>query len=351
MRSPSDPEAAGWGGGVAAEGAAARYLQKNVDVIRLVLAKGLSERGVVIKRMDEAAGDEGVKRLSWRLLQERPGASTGVFIYVPPRTKLSAPLSACFAVDKGAQEVHNVVAIGEGSSVTLFSTCVSAGEGVSHSGFTEIYLGEGAELDLVMIHGWTKRTEVTAETAVLAGEGARFNELYLAFRSPANLTSRVKVVAGRGASALASTLYVAGGGSSTLETHVELAEGASAEVISRVVVARGAAVRQPITIEAKGEGARGHIECRSLKLDPRSTVETVPALRSLHGEAQLTHEAAIGKISQEELEYLTSKGFSEDEAVALLVRGFLELGVRSLPPALKPQVEALLNLISRSARG
>lgn len=336
---------------VSASGAVAHYVQRNFDVVKLILAKGLVERGFILEPLEEASRKEWVRNLLWKILPEREGATKGAFIYVPPNTKLDVPLSMCFVVDKGVQEVHNVLLVGEGSEITVLTTCVSAGEGEVHEGFTEVFLGRNARVDYVMIHGWLKKTKVVAETGVLANEGARLNELYVALRSPVELKSYTKVLAERGASALSSTLYVSTGGSSTLETYVALAEGASAEIASRVVASRGSQIKQPITVEARGANARGHIECRSLQLDPDSAVETIPSLRSLHGGAQLTHEAAIGKLSQEELEYLMSKGFSEDEAVTLLIRGFLELGMKGLPKPLEPQVQAMLNLISRAARG
>ena len=343
-----------WGdlfAGLSAGSPVAHYVQRNINVVRLILARGLAEKGFILEPLEKAREREQVRKLLWKILPEREGVTKGAFVYVPPNTRLEVPLSMCFVVDRGIQEVHNVLLVGENSEVAVLTTCVSAGEGEVHEGFTEVFLERNAKVDYVMIHGWLKKTKVVAETGVLAGEGARLNELYVAFRSPIELKSYTRVVAEKGASALSSTLYVSTGGSSTLETYVALAEEASAEVASRVVAARGSQIRLPITVEARGANARGHIECRSLQLDPDSSVETIPSLRSLYGGAQLSHEAAIGKLSQEELEYLMSKGFSEDEAVTLLIRGFLELGVRGLPKPLEPQVQAMLSLISKAAKG
>lgn len=332
-------------------GEVANYLQRNLDIVRLVIAKKLTERGFILETLEEAVSRDCVKKLLWRILPEREGIVKGAFIYVPPNTRTYAPLSMCFVVDKSVQKVHNVLVVGENSKVTVSTTCLSAGEGEEHQGFTEIFLGKGARLDYVTIHGWSKQTSVVAEVGVMAEENAAMNEVYISLKTPRELKSLTKIIGKRGSSVLSSTLYVTSAGNSTLETYVTLEEEASAEVLSRIVAARGALVKQPITVEAWGEGARGHIECRGLQLDPVSVIETIPALRSMHGGTQLTHEAAIGKLSQEELEYLMSKGFTEDEAVTLLVRGFLELGIKSLPEALKPQVAATLDLISKAAKG
>jgi Fe-S cluster assembly scaffold protein SufB len=86
-------------------------------------------------------------------------------------------------------------------------------------------------------------------------------------------------------------------------------------------------------------------------LSPDSVLETIPALRSTRSGAYLTHEAAIGKISEEELAYLMTKGFNAEEATNMLVRGFLELGLKSIPEPLKPQISSILDLMARFATG
>jgi len=331
-------------------GSTALYLQRNYVIVRQLLARGLAEKGFILEPLSKAVEREWVRRMLWTALPEREVGLSGAFIYVPPGVSLRAPVSMCFVVSEGSQEVHNVLVVGEGSELVVLSTCTSAGKGTAHSGYTEIFLEKGARLDYVMIHSWTKETQVVAETGVIVGEGASFNDVYISLKSPHALRESTRIVVRRGGNVSASTLYLAGAGLSTLETIVALeGEGASAEVSSKIVATSGSLVSNPITVEAKAPNTRGHVECRGLQLSPNSVIVTIPALRSACAGSQLTHEAAIGKISEEELEYLMTKGFSEEEATSILVRGFLELGLKSVPEALKPQINSVLDLMAKFA--
>lgn len=331
-------------------GSTALYLQRNYEIVRQLLAKGLAERGFILEPLSKAVEREWVRKLLWTALPQREVGLSGAFVYVPPGVSLRAPVSICFVVSEGVQEVHNVLVVGEGSELVVLSTCTSAGEGTMHGGYTEIFLEKGAKLDCVIIHSWTTKTQVIAETGVVVGEKASFNDVYISLKSPHALKESTRITVRKGGSALASTLYLAGPGSSTLETVVMLeGEGASVEVNSKIVATSGSFVSNPITIEAAAPNTRGHVECRGLQLSSDSVIVTIPALRSARGGSRLTHEAAIGKISEEELAYLMTKGFSEEEATSMLVRGFLELGLKSVPEPLKPQVTSILDLMARFA--
>ncbi len=334
-------------------GSVAVYLQRNYEVIRQVVAESLASRGFILEPLSKATSRDWVKKLLWTALPERIMEGSGAFIYVPPGVKIHAPLTLCFVVSKGSQKVHNVVVIDRGSEVTLTSACSSVGSGTVHEGYTEVFLGYGAKLHYFMSHSWMRETEVVAESGIVAEENSSFDYLYTCLRAPATISSATRARLKRGASASLSTIYVASPNSkSKLGSSIVLAEeGSTGEISSRVVAGRGSYVSLPAEIEAGAPDTRGHIECRSLQVAPDAYVETIPVLRSLSGGSQLTHEAAIGKISDEELGYLMSKGFTEEEATTLLVRGFLELGVKKVPEPLKPQVEALARLLARKAIG
>ncbi|MCS7105404.1 MAG: SufD family Fe-S cluster assembly protein [Thermofilaceae archaeon] len=335
-----------------ARGGAIFYVQRNYEIVRQVIAKSLIEKGVVLEPLSSAVKKGWVDKLLWTVLPAREIEPKGAFVYIPPYVKVQAPVSFCFTVDKGSQSVHNVLVIGEGSEVTVTSVCSSAGDGKEHKGYTEVFLGKRAKLDYVMVHSWAKDTRVEAELGVIVDSEAVMNELYVSLRSPYELRGNARFILRKKASLSASTIYLATLGRALLETGVTIeSENSSAEVTSRVVAAKGSIVRQPILLEAKAPNTKGHVECKGLQLSHDSVIETIPSLRSAHGGAQLTHEAAIGKISEEELAYLTSKGFTEDEAVTLLVRGFLELGIKGLPESLKPQITSILDLLARAATG
>ncbi|RLE96609.1 MAG: hypothetical protein DRJ57_05370 [Thermoprotei archaeon] len=340
---------------LARAGGTALYLQRNYDVLRRVVADSLRRRGLLLEPLREAVSRHSwVRKLLWRALPREEGVGLhGAFLYVPPGLRIQAPLTFCFVVSEAEQLVHNIVVVDEGSEVLMTSACASTERGEAHKGYTEVYLRRGARLNYVMIHSWMRETKVTAKTGVEVGEGGSFTQFYTCLKSPSSLTSDSRALLGQRATALLSTLYVASPGSSTTisSTLILAGEGSRGEVLARAVAVRGAALRLPPRIEARAPGSRGHIECRGLQLSPDSRIETAPILYSLHGGSQLTHEAAIGKISEEELYYLMSRGFTEEEATSLLVRGFLETGIRGLPKVMRPQVEAVLSILARKAVG
>ena len=89
---------------------------------------------------------------------------------------------------------------------------------------------------------------------------------------------------------------------------------------------------------------KGHLECNGLVLSDNSSILAVPELEANSSGLELSHEAAVGKIDEDEIDYLTSRGLSEDEAAALIVRGFLSMDITGLPPALAQETQNMIDL-------
>ena len=88
------------------------------------------------------------------------------------------------------------------------------------------------------------------------------------------------------------------------------------------------------------KGARAHLECRSLVLSDDGLTLAVPELESSIADVEMTHEAAVGKIARDQVEYLMMRGLTEDQAVSMIVKGFLEGGIVGLPEHLKREIDA-----------
>ncbi len=97
--------------------------------------------------------------------------------------------------------------------------------------------------------------------------------------------------------------------------------------------------------------SRGHLDCKGLVLPSSAIGEAIPTIRSVNEQSELTHEAVIGRISQEELEYLMSEGFTENEAISLIVRGFIEVGLDKIPQALRSYINSVLDIVARFGKG
>jgi hypothetical protein len=94
---------------------------------------------------------------------------------------------------------------------------------------------------------------------------------------------------------------------------------------------------------------KGHLECQGLMLSPQGVIHAVPELEARVDGVALSHEAAVGKIAQEEVEYLMARGFSEEEATAMIVRGFLNVKIMGLPEELEAEVRKAIELSEHSA--
>ena len=97
-------------------------------------------------------------------------------------------------------------------------------------------------------------------------------------------------------------------------------------------------------IQAEAEKTKGHISCDALLLSDKATMETYPGLISKVDDAQLSHEAAIGKIREEELFYLMSRGLDEEKATQLIVKGFLEPMLRDIPMEFLVEIRKIIEL-------
>jgi len=126
------------------------------------------------------------------------------------------------------------------------------------------------------------------------------------------------------------------------------AEGARSEVISRVVAKGEAFVGARGRVGGESDGVKGHWECRGIMLSPTSVVVAIPELEAKARNVELSHEAAVGKIAEEEVYYLMTRGFSEEEAASIIIRGFMDVDVKGLPLVLVQQIRRALDITAKS---
>lgn len=111
------------------------------------------------------------------------------------------------------------------------------------------------------------------------------------------------------------------------------ADGCRAESITRTISTGGEVINRGCMI-GKVEGVRAHLECDGLMLSNKGYILAIPELDAQTGNAEMSHEAAVGRINPEEIEYLMARGMSEDDATATIVRGFLNVNIEGLPDSL-----------------
>lgn len=272
----------------------------------------------------------------------------GYFIRTAPGLKVEKPVQSCLYIAKEgfSQNVHNVVIAEEDSSMQVITGCATSPHLVSglHVGISEFYVKKGAKLHFTMIHDWGEKVNVRPRTFVHVEEGGEFISNYISLKPVGSLQMYPTThLAGEGAVARFNSVLVASEG-----CHLDVgsrvilsAPGTRAEIISRAIAAGG-------TIVARGEligeapGIKAHLECKGLILK-EGLMHAIPELRGYMPGVEMSHEAAVGKIDRGDIEYLMARGVDEDEAVSMIVRGFLNVDIEGLPSSLRQKIDSIIS--------
>ncbi|MDI9619326.1 MAG: SufD family Fe-S cluster assembly protein [Candidatus Nezhaarchaeota archaeon] len=278
----------------------------------------------------------------------------GYFMRAKRGVKVDFPVQACLLIKtpKIAQNVHNIIVVEEDAELHVITGCATskAAEGL-HIGVSEFYVKRGGRLTFTMIHGWSEGIDVRPRTGVVVEEDASFTNIYVNLNPVKTFQSMPRVLLqGRNAKAnLTSVIAASGKSFFDVGGAVYLkAEETGAEIVSRVVAKDEAEVVSRGLIAAERDRVKGHLECRGIILSPTSAVVAIPELEARARDVELSHEAAVGRIAEEEIYYLATRGFSEEEATSIIIRGFMDVDVKGLPPMLVAQIRRALDLTAKS---
>ena len=269
----------------------------------------------------------------------------GYFIRAKAGEKVVYPLQTCLYIrnDKVAQRVHNVIIAEEDSELHVITGCATHPHLTSglHIGISEFYVKKGAKLIFTMVHNWGENVYVRPRTGIEVEEGGVFMSNYISLKGVKSIqTYPTATLKGKGALARFNSVVVAPEGAQLdLGSKVILdAPNTRAEIISRTVSNGGTIIARGHLV-GKARGAKAHLECQGMILSERGVIHAIPELEAHLDDVDMSHEAAVGKIAQEEIEYLMARGLSEDEAVATIVRGFLDVKIEGLPPELEAEIQ------------
>jgi hypothetical protein len=277
----------------------------------------------------------------------------GYVIIAHKGTKNILPVQACLYLGRETiQHVHNIIIAEEGAELHMISGCASGGHvgsGAKHYGVSEFYIKKDAKVSFTMIHTWNENVEVFPRSASIVEENGVFLSNYVCMQPvkkvqmyPTATLKGENSVARFSTIAIASpTSYIDVGSRAILE-----GKGASAELLTRAIT-RGGTIISRGHIQGKTAGTKGHLECKGLILKD-GTIYAIPEIEGQVVGTELSHEAAVGKLAQEEIEYLMSRGLSEDEATATIIRGFLDVKIAGLPEALQKQIDATIDVAEKA---
>jgi hypothetical protein len=269
----------------------------------------------------------------------------GYFIRALPGVQVAQPVESCLYIrtDRFAQHVHNLVVVEEGASLHIITGCATH-HGVRsglHIGVSEFYVRKGGSLTFTMVHNWGEEVHVRPRTAVRVEEGGRYISNYLLLR-PVKTVQMYPTVTLNGPDAVArlqSILVAHPGSELDIGGRVILkAKGCRAEIIARTITTGGVSIARGHLV-GEVPDIKAHLECRGLILSRQGVIYAIPELEGRTAGVDMSHEAAVGKIAAEEVEYLMARGLDEEEAVSTIVRGFLKVKIEGLPPALEEEME------------
>jgi len=275
----------------------------------------------------------------------------GYFIRSEVGKKVTMPVQSCLFItsDKIGQKVHNIIIAEENSELHIITGC-SVSHAVNsalHLGVSEFYVKRGAKITFTMIHNWSRGMEVRPRSAVIIEDGGVFISNYILMTPLKSLQMYpTAYCVGKNARATFQSIVYAPG-----DTKIDLGsravlqgEGSKAEIISRAIATDNAKVIARGDVIGEGANAKGHIECRGLMLSDNAEIDSIPELKAMLKDLDLSHEAAVGKIAEEEIQYLMARGLSEDEATSVIIRGFLNVDITGLPDALAKETKRMFDM-------
>ena len=278
--------------------------------------------------------------------------SGGSFIYVPPGVECELPLQAYFRInsDNAGQFERTLIIADEGSKVHYIEGCsapVYTNDSL-HSAVVEIIVKPSARVTYTTIQNWssnvynlvTKRARVEAEGHMEWIDGNIGSKLTMKYPS-------VYLVGPKATGEVLSVAYAGEGQHQDAGAKmIHAAPETSSRIVSKSISKDGGitAYRGLVRIEANAKGCKSHVQCDALILDEKSESRTFPYMEVGAQDAQVAHEASVSKVSEDQLFYLQSRGLSHDQAMSMIVSGFIEPIVKTLPIEFSVEWNRLIEL-------
>lgn len=326
------------------------YIQKDTTVVH---CKSKQEGVEVLPIRKALEKYDWVQEYYWKLVSVDTDKYTaaaeldlhdGYVIRALPGVKTIYPIQACLYLDKNGlqQNVHNLIIAEEDSELHVITGCSTGAHTKTgiHVGISEFFIKKNAKLSFTMIHNWAEDMYVRPRSVARVEEGGLFLNNYICMKPLRSLQMYPTVhLVGKDAVARFYSIIVGSPGCEyDLGGRVFLkAEGNRAEIVARSISNGGKIINRGDLI-GEVSNIKAHLECRGLMLNG-GMIHAIPELRAMVDGVEMSHEAAVGKIAQEEISYLMSRGLSEDEATATIVRGFLSVDIPGLPPQLKAEID------------
>ncbi|MCK5611703.1 Fe-S cluster assembly protein SufB [Candidatus Pacearchaeota archaeon] len=337
--------------------------QYESEAIYHSLEKELSDLGVIFTDLDVAVHEhpELVKKYFMKCVPANDhkfaalhGAvwSGGTFLYIPKGVEVKKPLQSYFrmnAINMGQFE-HTLIIIEDGATGHYIEGCSAPkyGSQALHAGCVEVFVGEGSKFRYSSVENWSRDTynlntkraiiekDATMEwvggnmgsgvtmlypCSILKGDGARADHLGIAFANEGQTQDT------------GAKIFHIGKNTSSKVTMKSLSKGGGTSIY-----------RGELHVAKTADNAISQVECDALILDPISASDTIPNIKVNNQTATINHEARVGRLNEEDIFYLTSRGIPQEEAEAMIVNGFIDPIVRELPMEYAVEMNRLIEL-------
>ena len=278
--------------------------------------------------------------------------SGGSFVYVPPGVSVEIPLQSYFRLNApgAGQFEHTLIIVDEGADLHFIEGCSAPKYNVAnlHAGCVELFVEKNARLRYSTIENWSKNMYNLNTKRALVIEGGTIEWVSGSFGSHVSYLYPMSILRGKGARMEFTGITFAGKGQN-LDTGAKVVHAApetSSYINTRSISKDGgiSTFRSSVAMTKEAENSKSAVSCQSLMLDDISRSDTIPAMDIRTKNADVGHEAKIGRISDEAVFYLMSRGISEEEARAMIVSGFADNVSKELPLEYAVEMNNLIRL-------
>ena len=278
--------------------------------------------------------------------------SGGSFVYVPKGVKVDIPLQSYFRLNspESGQFEHTLIIVDEGASLHFIEGCSAPkyNKVNLHAGCVELYVKDNATLRYSTIENWSKNMMNLNTKKAIVGKNAKMEWVTGSFGSKVSMLYPMSILNGENAKTEYTGITFAGG-NQNLDTGFKVLHNApntSSVINSKSISKDGGACtyRALVKIRENAKGSKCSVSCESLMLDDISRSDTIPVNDIETDDVEFSHEAKIGKISDKTIFYLMSRGISEEDAKAMIVRGFAYPISKELPLEYAAEMNNLINL-------
>ncbi|MBU3102692.1 Fe-S cluster assembly protein SufB [Clostridium gasigenes] len=337
--------------------------QYDSEVVYHSIREDLVKQGVIYTDMESAVRDyeDIVKEYFMKCVTPNDhkfaalhGAvwSGGSFVYIPKGVEVDIPLQSYFRLNSpgAGQFEHTLIIVDEGAKLHFIEGCSAPKYNTTnlHAGCVELFVKEGATLRYSTIENWSKNMMNLNTKRALVDKNATIEWVSGSFGSKVSMLYPMSILRGEGARVEFTGVSFAGSGQN-LDTGAKVIHAApytSSTINSKSISKNGgkATYRGVVKVNPNAHHSKSMVSCESLMLDNISSSDTIPVIDLMNDNIEIGHEAKIGRISDDAIFYLMTRGISEEEAKSMMVRGFVEPISKELPLEYAVEMNNLIKL-------